>query len=111
VQEYLNRTEQVWGVVTNGFVLRLLRNSTLVRRQAYIEFDPGHLGGTTLSRFSRSTVCSIVPACHAAWRTRECLLEKYYAQTIEQGGRVREHLCDSVEDVSSFGQRLSRTQG
>ena len=39
VQEYLNRTEQVWGLVTNGLVLRLLRNSSFVRRQAYIEFD------------------------------------------------------------------------
>ena len=39
VQEYLNRKDHVWGVVTNGLTLRLLRNSTLVRRQAYIEFD------------------------------------------------------------------------
>jgi hypothetical protein len=29
VQEYLNRTEQVWGIVTNGVTLRLLRDSTL----------------------------------------------------------------------------------
>src|SRR5439155_16378606 len=27
VQEYLNRTEHVWGIVTNGFTLRLLRDS------------------------------------------------------------------------------------
>src|SRR5664279_715011 len=39
VQEYLNRTEHVWGIVTNGLTLRLLRDSSLVRRQAYIEFD------------------------------------------------------------------------
>ncbi|MGB4727837.1 MAG: hypothetical protein WBH86_10555, partial [Thermogutta sp.] len=39
VQEYLNRTEHLWGIVTNGLVLRLLRDSTYVRRQAYIEFD------------------------------------------------------------------------
>ena len=39
VQEYLNRTEHVWGIATNGLTLRLLRDSTLVRRQAYIEFD------------------------------------------------------------------------
>jgi len=39
VQEYLNRTEHVWGIVTNGITLRLLRDSTLVRRQAYVEFD------------------------------------------------------------------------
>jgi hypothetical protein len=39
VQEYLNRTEHVWGIVTNGLTLRLLCDSTLVRRKAYIEFD------------------------------------------------------------------------
>src|SRR5205814_1669009 len=39
VQEYLNRTEHLWGIVTNGLTLRLLRNSTFVRRQAYVEFD------------------------------------------------------------------------
>jgi hypothetical protein len=28
----------------------------------------------------------------------DCLLEKYYTQSVEQGGRVREHLRDGVED-------------
>lgn len=27
MQEYLNRTEQVWGIVINGLILRVLRNS------------------------------------------------------------------------------------
>ena len=39
VQEYLNRTEALWGLVTNGRTLRLLRNCASVRRQAYVEFD------------------------------------------------------------------------
>ena len=39
VQDYLNRTENLWGIVTNGLTLRLLRNCTFVRRQAYVEFD------------------------------------------------------------------------
>ena len=39
VQDYLNRTENLWGIVTNGLCLRLLRNCTFVRRQAYVEFD------------------------------------------------------------------------
>jgi len=36
VQEYLNRTECLWGLVTNGRILRLLRDSGLMRRQSYI---------------------------------------------------------------------------
>ena len=39
MQEYLNRTEHLWGIVTNGLTLQLLRDSTFVRRQACIEFD------------------------------------------------------------------------
>jgi hypothetical protein len=39
LQEYLNRSEHLWGIVTNGLTLRLLRDSTYVRRQAYVEFD------------------------------------------------------------------------
>ncbi|HDN19893.1 MAG TPA: hypothetical protein ENF46_02205, partial [Candidatus Acetothermia bacterium] len=39
VQEYLNRTEHPWGLVTNGLRLRLLRKSPLVRTHAYVEFD------------------------------------------------------------------------
>jgi len=39
VQEFLNRTEHLWGIVTNGLVLRVLRKSPAVRRQAYLEFD------------------------------------------------------------------------
>jgi hypothetical protein len=39
LQEFLNRSEHLWGVVTNGRVLRLLRKSSLLRRQAYVEFD------------------------------------------------------------------------
>jgi hypothetical protein len=39
IQEYLNRTEALWGIATNGMTLRLLRDSHLLRKQAYIEFD------------------------------------------------------------------------
>ena len=38
VQEYLNRTESVWGLVTNGRILRILRDSGFMRRQSYFEF-------------------------------------------------------------------------
>ncbi|MDW8075448.1 MAG: hypothetical protein RMK00_06715, partial [Bacteroidota bacterium] len=99
VQEYLNRTEHLWGIVTNGHVLRLLRDSTFVRRQAYIEFDLRAIVEEQLftdfallyrlihrSRFPRG-----IADAH------ECYLERYYRHAEEQGGRVREHLRDGVE--------------
>jgi hypothetical protein len=100
VQEYLNRTEHVWGIVTNGLTLRLLRDSTLVRRQAYVEFDLQAI----LEEQRFHDFAALYRLLH---RTRlpsgiadasECLLERYHAQTIEQGGRVREHLRDGVEE-------------
>ena len=39
MQEYLNRTEHLWGVVTNGYQWRLLRDSNLITRLTYVEFD------------------------------------------------------------------------
>jgi hypothetical protein len=39
VQEYLNLTEQLYGIVTNGRVLRLLRNSSRLVKLTYLEFD------------------------------------------------------------------------
>ncbi|HZM04289.1 MAG TPA: N-6 DNA methylase, partial [Candidatus Saccharimonadales bacterium] len=100
VQEYLNRTEHIWGIVTNGLTLRLLRDSTLVRRQAYVEFDLQAI----LEEQRFHDFAALYRLLHRTRLPRgmadanECLLEKYYAQTIEQGGRVREHLRDGVEE-------------
>src|SRR5699024_3025403 len=39
VQEYLNLTEHLYGLVSNGSKLRLLRDSTRLSRLSYVEFD------------------------------------------------------------------------
>jgi len=39
VQEYLNRSEQLWGVATDGYTLRILRGSERTVRPSYLEFD------------------------------------------------------------------------
>ena len=88
VQEYLNRTEHLWGIVTNGPTLRLLRNSTFVRRQAYVEFD-------VMAIFEESYFQDFAALYRLLHRTRlprsmaeagDCLLEQYYARSVEQGG-------------------------
>ncbi|ABQ90271.1 Eco57I restriction-modification methylase domain-containing protein [Roseiflexus sp. RS-1] len=102
VQEYLNRSEALWGIVTNGRTLRLLRNSTFVRRQAYVEFDLAAIFADE-GRFA-----DFVLLYRLLHRTRlpsdgrapaDCLLETYYQQAVEQGGRVRERLRDGVEQA------------
>ncbi len=101
MQDYLNRTEHVWGIVTNGFVLRLLRDSSYLTRPSYIEFDLKQmLEGGRLDEF--------ILFYRLVHRTRlpndvrdadQCWLEKYHQQAIEQGGRIREWLREAVEDT------------
>jgi hypothetical protein len=99
LQEYLNRSEHLWGIVTNGVTLRLLRDSTYVRRQAYVEFDLRQI--LEEQRFNDFALLfrllhrSRLP--QVAGQAADCLLEKYYQQALEQGGRVRERLRDGVE--------------
>lgn len=106
VQEYLNRSEELWGIVTNGFTLRLLRDSRLIRRQAYIEFDLKEImEGDRFADFA--LLYRIIHATRLPKGIEDadkCLLEQYHRTTVEQGGRVREHLRGGVENaLKRFG--------
>jgi type I restriction-modification system DNA methylase subunit len=101
VQEFLNRGESLWGVVTNGLRFRLLRNSVRTARPTYLEFDLE----TILEGGHYNEFVLFYRLCH---RTRlpqmgrppeDCLLETYYRQSIEKGGRVRDNLRDGVEEA------------
>ncbi|MEW6105196.1 MAG: hypothetical protein AB1563_02380 [Bacillota bacterium] len=113
VQEFLNRTEHLWGIVTNGRTLRLLRNSTYIRRQAYVEFDLAQI--IAEQRFTDFAVLyrllhrSRLPK--SAGDARDCLLERYYQHSLEQGGRVRERLREGVEACIKTRQRFSCASG
>jgi len=99
VQEYLNRSDALWGIVTNGLRLRLLRDSALVSHPVYLEFDlEAMVRGELYSEF-----VLLYRLLHSTRFPRpgsppnECLLERYYQQGIEEGGRVRERLREGVE--------------
>jgi hypothetical protein len=99
LQEYLNRSEALWSLVTNGYTLRLLRDSSFVRRQAYVEFDLATL--LEEQRFADFAVLyrllhrSRLP--QGAADAPRCLLEQYHEHAVMQGGRVREGLRHGVE--------------
>jgi CubicO group peptidase (beta-lactamase class C family) len=99
VQEYLNRTEHLWGVVSNGFTLRLLRTTGRFTRPSYVEFDLQQMmegrNFADFTLFYRLVHRSRLPADLAT--ASSCWLEKYYLYTVEQGGRVRDRLRDGVE--------------
>jgi hypothetical protein len=102
VQEYLNVTdEHLWGVVTNGLRLRLLRDTSRTSRPSYLEFDlETILEGNHFNEFAL-----FYRLCHRSRlpKTKEdstsCCLEKYFQEGIEQGGRVRNKLRDGVEEA------------
>jgi hypothetical protein len=101
MQEYLNNTEQLWGIVTNGERLRLLRDSSRFTRPTYVEFDlRSILEGEQFSAFAllyRLLHRSRMPV--GADDASACLLEKYHQQAIDAGGRVRDGLRDGVESA------------
>ncbi|URD53493.1 Eco57I restriction-modification methylase domain-containing protein [Chroococcidiopsis sp. CCNUC1] len=99
MQEYLNRTEHLWGIVTNGLQWRLLRDSSLMTRLTFIEFDLEQiLNGENFAEFGlfyRLFHRSRLP--QGADDADACLLEYYHQEAIQQGGRVRDRLRDGVE--------------
>jgi hypothetical protein len=99
MQEYLNRTEHLWGVVTNGYQWRLLRDSNLMTRLTFVEFDLEQiLNGENFAEFGlfyRLFHRSRLP--QGMDDADKCLLEYYHQQTLQQGGRVRDGLRDGVE--------------
>ncbi|MGF1938871.1 MAG: Eco57I restriction-modification methylase domain-containing protein [Nostoc sp. ChiQUE02] len=99
VQEYLNKTEHLWAIATNGFRWRLLRDSSLMTRLTYIEFDLEQiLDGENFAEFGlfyRLFHRSRLP--EGVDDADKCLLEYYHQEALQQGGRVRDRLRDGVE--------------
>jgi hypothetical protein len=99
LQERLNKSDTLWGIVTNGRELRLLRNSARSSRPSYVAIDlETILDGNLYNEFvlvfrllhhSRLPGDGIDP--------HDCLLETWYQQGIEEGGRVRDRLRDGVK--------------
>jgi hypothetical protein len=102
VQEYLNLTDtQLFALVTNGIVLRLVRDCGRISRLSYVEFDLEHMFEgdlyaefALLYRFLHASRFSADPAEPAA-----CIIEEYHQESVEEGGRIRAHLSEAVESA------------
>jgi hypothetical protein len=98
VQELLNRrSESLWGFVSNGLKLRLLRDNRSLTRQAYIEFDlAAMMDGQLFADFVLFWLL-----CHQSRLEGEpaetCWLEKWAVAAREQGTRALDALRDGVE--------------
>lgn len=98
MQEFLNRSaDHLWGVVTNGTRLRLLRDSSSLTRQAYCEFDlEAIFRGQQYAEF---VLCWLV--CHATRFVGDppssCILERWSNQARTDGTRALDQLRGGVE--------------
>jgi hypothetical protein len=105
LQELLNRSEErLWGIVSNGLVLRLLRDNSSLTRQAFVEFDLEQMmEGDVYSDFALLWML-----CNASRfegeRPHECWLEKWSQEAEKQGTRALESLRGGVEAaISALG--------
>ncbi len=99
VQEYLNRSDSLWGIVTNGRTIRLLRRNERLAKSAYLEFDiAGMMESNVYSEFALLyLVLHRTRLPKTGGDAPDCILEQWYQRGIDEGGRVRERLRDGVE--------------
>jgi hypothetical protein len=100
MQEYLNVTENIYGIATNGLFLRLIRDSGRLIKLTYVEFDIKRMMDE--DKYSEFTL--LYRLLHASRFPRnkaeadQCLLEKYYQDSIETGNRIRDGLSLAVKE-------------
>lgn len=100
MQEYLNVTEHIYGIASNGLFLRLIRDSGRLIKLTYVEFDLKRM----LDEDKYSEFTLLYRLLHASRfpRTKteadQCLLEKYYQDSIETGNRIRDGLSLAVKE-------------
>lgn len=113
LQECLNRTEaHLWGVLTNGRQVRLLRDSSALATASYVEFDlEAIFDGELFSEFvllyrvlhvSRFEVAEDAPPS-------ACRLEKWRTEAIASGTRALDQLRKGVQDaITALGTGFLR---
>ena len=99
VQEYVNLTEHLYAIVTNGTHLRLFRDSSRLIRLSFIEFDletmmeEEHYADFAI--MYRLLHISRMPAKMDLGA--ESLIEQYHQDALDSGSRIREGLSNAVE--------------
>lgn len=109
MQELLNASpDHLWGIVSNGRQLRLLRDAASLTRPSFLEVDLADLlGGQRYAEFAnvwRLLHASRAPS-HREQGGETCIWEQWRSEGQQEGTRVREGLRDGVEQaLLTFGQ-------
>ncbi len=100
LQDYLNDSDHaLWGLVTNGTVIRLMRDNASLTRPAYVEADLAQI-------FTNEDAASFAVLWSLIHRTRfgvagtpvtDCALERWREAGSREGEAVRDRLAAQVE--------------
>lgn len=97
MQEYLNNTDHVYGFITNGTHLRVLRDATQLTKLSYLEFnleqmmEEGHFPEFAI--LFRLLHATRIP--NTKEENPESILEFYHDEALASGSRIRERLSDA----------------
>lgn len=110
--EYLNATENVYGIVSNGQILRIIRNSGQLVKLTYIEFDLRRM----LEEDKYTEFCLMFRLLHASrFRTsgdEPCVMERWFNMSIESGNRIRNGLSRAVQTtMETIGNAVLTSEG
>jgi len=101
VQEYLNYSEHLYGMVINGRQLRLLRDASRITRLSYVEFNLEKMMEEDLY----SDFVILYRVLHASRMPKkidggaESIIEKYHQEGLEAGSTIRSKLGDAVKEA------------
>ena len=100
VQEYINITEHLYAIVTNGIYLRMLRDSSRLVKLSFIEFDLQSM----IEEEHFADFAIMYRLLHASRMSSrqdggtESFIEKYHQEALDSGSRIREGLSEAVEN-------------
>ncbi|HNY21923.1 MAG TPA: N-6 DNA methylase, partial [Treponemataceae bacterium] len=104
VQEYINLSDTLYALVTNGLTIRLLRDSSRLIKLSYLEFNLERMFEEELF----SDFALLFRLLHISrWPTdadtaSECLLEVYHQDSLENGSRIRDKLSGAVIEAIKY---------
>ena len=110
--EYLNATENVYGIISNGQIVRLIRNSGQLVKLTYIEFDLRRM----LEEDKYTEFCLMFRLLHAsrfhASDDEPCVMERWFNMSIESGNRIRNGLSRAVQTtMETIGNAVLTSEG
>jgi hypothetical protein len=103
VQEWLNRSEgSLWGIVSNGRQLRLVRDNVSMTRQAFVEFDlEAMFKGQSFADFR--LLWLVLHATRfdvpADGQPHQCVIEQWHVEGATVGTRVLGELSTGVKQA------------